>query len=392
MVELLWLLLPVAACSGYFAALKATGTKIFNKSKQNQDFKFNQKYIKGLNCILNEETDKAVDIFIDLFSVDHDTVETHMALGSLFRRRGEVERALRIHQNVIARPNLCPEQRLNGMIELGYDYLCAGVLDRAENIFRDIIKQYPQNITSLKYLLNIYHQQREWLSAIDVALLLQKYSTSRFDKNIAHYYCELAEQKNEYNNTNDAYLYNRLALKYQADNVRANLLLAILSIGNSQVKKGLKIYINLAETSPKYLDIILPLLINTYNQYYSDKNNEVLSFVENLSVKKPQILAIKEVVYLLLDNKGYDSTKLLLAKSITNSSKLRILHNLLELIGSQGFVDCNHFRIFYNSIENLLSEQKNYLCNNCGFTFRELLWACPSCKNWDTISHVDFSD
>lgn len=392
MAELLWLLLPVAACSGYLAALKSTGAKIFNKSKQNQEFKFNQKYIKGLNCILNEETDKAVDIFIDLFSVDHDTVETHMALGSLFRRRGEVERALRIHQNVIARPNLCSEQRLNGMIELGYDYLCAGVLDRAENIFKDIIKQYPHNITSLKYLLNIYHQQREWLSAIDIALLLQKYSTNRFDKNIAHYYCELAEQKNEYGHTNDAYFYNRQALKYQSDNVRANLLLAILSICNSQVKKGLRIYINLAETSSKYLDIILPLLINTYNQYYSSKNNEVLSFIEVLSIKKPQVLAIKEVVYLLFDNKGYEYTKSLLAKSVANSSKLRILHNLLELIGTQSFVDSNHFRIFYNSIENLLSDQKNYLCNNCGFTFRELLWSCPSCKNWDTIFHIDFND
>jgi lipopolysaccharide biosynthesis regulator YciM len=391
MVELFWLLLPVAACSGWMAGAKNKSTALVKQLKQPNDFAFNQKYIKGLNLILNEQTDKAVDVFIDLFSVDNDTVETHLALGNLFRRRGEVERALRVHQNVIARPNLCPQQRLNGMLELGYDYLFAGVLDRAENIFNDILKQDQNNTSAIQYLLDIYQQQRDWQSAINMALLLRKQTLNKYTTSIAHYYCELTVIAKEKNDYSEALFFIKQALKYQENNLRANLIYADLCLLNGQIKKGLNIYFDIANAHKNYLDIILPLLINS-NLNYSDKLNNLISFIEKLIVNTPQVLIIKEVAGLLLTHKGYDYTLELVANAAINTPKLRIILNLLELISETGFVNTHNYNKIRDGIEKIISAQKLYSCNNCGFNYSELLWLCPSCKSWDTIVSTDFSD
>ncbi|RKZ57943.1 MAG: lipopolysaccharide assembly protein LapB, partial [Candidatus Parabeggiatoa sp. nov. 3] len=129
MIELLWLLLPVAAASGWLVAR-------FQRRPQVTHFSWSPDYFKGLNYLLNEEPDKAIDVFIKLIEVDSDTVETHLALGILFRRRGEVNRAIRIHQNIIKRPTLHPQQRSLALFELGQDYRHAGLLDRAEQLFQ----------------------------------------------------------------------------------------------------------------------------------------------------------------------------------------------------------------------------------------------------------------
>lgn len=389
MIDLLWLLLPVAACSGWMAANKKNiTTKYFDKDNSNNNFKFNQKYISGLNFVLNDETDKAIDVFLELFSVDNDTVETHMALGSLFRRRGEVERALRVHQNIIARPSLCSQQRLSGMLELGYDYLCAGVLDRAENIFKDIIKHYPYNPIALKHLLDIYQRQRDWYSAIEIALLLQKNTHHRYAKNIAHYYCELAQIKREQGSYNDANFYVRQALKFQDDSIRANLLLANLYITNEQIKKGLKIYYNLVESNQGYLDIVLPLLITTSIRYNYDSN--LTRFIGDLARNNLRVLTIPEVIMFLLETKGYEYTWQQVAQASEDNTTLNLLFSLIKMIGESGFVEQNNYFLLNNCVTRLLAQSKNYSCSNCGFIYSELLWLCPSCKSWDTVQHVDF--
>jgi len=153
MWPLLWLLLPLAALSGWLAARRRQENSV-------SDPTFPSDYFKGINYLLNEQPDKAVDVFIKMLEVDTDTVETHLALGSLFRRRGEVDRAIRIHQNLIARPNLTKSQRIESLRELGQDYLRAGVLDRAENLFLELTGMGEDEC--FVYLLEIYQQQREW--------------------------------------------------------------------------------------------------------------------------------------------------------------------------------------------------------------------------------------
>src|SRR5215204_5124351 len=133
--SLLLLLLPLAAASGWLAGQKNT----LNQNSKIPRNSLPKDYLIGLNLLLNEQPDQAVDVFIKMLEVDSDTVETHLALGSLFRRRGEVDRAIRIHQNLIARPHLAKERRILALLALGQDYMRAGVLDRAERIFLEIV-------------------------------------------------------------------------------------------------------------------------------------------------------------------------------------------------------------------------------------------------------------
>jgi lipopolysaccharide biosynthesis regulator YciM len=162
--ELLLLLLPVAAASGWIAARRSQRQE---RGKCVNDT--SPVYFRGLNHLLNEEPDKAIDAFVEMLEVDSDTVETHLALGNLFRRRGEVERAIRIHQNLIARPALTREQRAQALLELGQDYMRAGLLDRAENLFRELKDTRLHVRQALKNLLVIYEKERDWQACLDTA-------------------------------------------------------------------------------------------------------------------------------------------------------------------------------------------------------------------------------
>src|SRR6185437_9888897 len=141
-----------------FAALACAwygGYQAKQKSNRLQKLNLPRDYLVGLNFLLNEEPDKAVDVFIKMLEVDSDTVETHLAVGKLFRRRGEVDRAIRIHQNLIARPQLDKVYREQSLFELGQDYFSAGVLDRAERIFLEVVDVKEYTIPALHILLDI---------------------------------------------------------------------------------------------------------------------------------------------------------------------------------------------------------------------------------------------
>src|SRR3972149_1945846 len=185
--DLLWLLLPLAAASGWFVA------RLEQKRRVQKSLDLPSAYFTGLNFLLNEQPDKAIEVFIRVLEVNSDTVETHLALGNLFRRRGEVERAIRIHQNLIARPTLDKEQRSHALMELGQDYFKAGLFDRAENLFLELAEIQAHSEQALKLLLHIYQQEKEWEKAIDVTRKLAPITGKIMDENIAHFYCELAD-------------------------------------------------------------------------------------------------------------------------------------------------------------------------------------------------------
>jgi lipopolysaccharide biosynthesis regulator YciM len=145
-------------------------------------------YFKGLNFLLNEQPDKAIDAFIEIVKLDPETVEMHFALGNLFRRRGETERAIRVHQNLLARPDLAQEHVVHARYELGQDYLKAGLLDRAEETFNQLADtQYGTQ--ARRAVLEIYQREKEWTRAIDAARALQEAGAGSRQKEIAQFYC-----------------------------------------------------------------------------------------------------------------------------------------------------------------------------------------------------------
>ncbi|HSW71718.1 MAG TPA: lipopolysaccharide assembly protein LapB, partial [Gammaproteobacteria bacterium] len=252
-------------------------------------------YLDGLNFLLNEETDKAVDSFIKMLEVDSDTVETHLAVGKLFRRRGEVERALRIHQNLIARPQLEKAARELALFELGQDYLSAGMLDRAERIFLEIVSVKEHHILALRALLDIYQQEKSWQNAIQIAYKLEAASKNNLQDVVAHYYCELAESILQHNQQEMAEQYLKRAIDADRQCARASLLQAKLDMERQNYKSALRNLKYIKAQNPDYLSEAIEPLAECYEKL--NEQDKLVAYLKQLLEEYPHI----PVVLILAD-------------------------------------------------------------------------------------------
>ncbi|MDG2676726.1 lipopolysaccharide assembly protein LapB, partial [Vibrio sp. 977] len=220
MLELLFLLLPIAAAYGWYM-----GHRSAQQDKQKQSHQISRQYMAGLNLLLSDQSDKAVDHFIELLQVDNETIDTHLALGNLFRSRGEVDRAIRIHQNLISRSGLTLDQKNLALQQLAKDYMVSGFLDRAEKIFEQLVEEPDYKEAALQQLVTIYQQTREWEKAIHYANQLAKMGNqrSRMRTNIAHFWCEIAMLDQADGNTNKAIQHFKKALSEDPKCVRASI-------------------------------------------------------------------------------------------------------------------------------------------------------------------------
>ncbi|MGB0713705.1 MAG: tetratricopeptide repeat protein, partial [Gammaproteobacteria bacterium] len=184
----IWFVLPLAMVVGWVIGRRGGTTR-----PKGDEACFDTRYFQGLNYVLNEQPDKAIEVFIKMVEVDSDTVETHFALGSLFRRRGEVDRAIRLHQNLIARPNLDRGQRAQALLELGRDYMLAGLFDRAENLFRELVDARFHIRQAYENLVAIYEQEKDWDNAIKAARNLEGRVPRDMRPVIAQFHCEKAD-------------------------------------------------------------------------------------------------------------------------------------------------------------------------------------------------------
>ena len=242
MQDLIWFLLPVAAAFGWFAAQRSKG-----KAGSCSDSILGADYIKGLNYLLNEQQDKAIDVFIRMLEVNSDTVETHLALGNLFRKRGEVDRAIRIHQNLIARSSLNPEQRSDAVLELGQDYMKAGLFDRAEALFKELIDSNVHLSTVLPLLLDIYQQEKDWENAIGIADQMGFVGEQPAKSVIAMFYCELAENACARQKTDEVSRLLKRAGEYNPHCARARLIHANIARQQGDYQAALDAYEQVAD-------------------------------------------------------------------------------------------------------------------------------------------------
>ncbi|HEX9570626.1 MAG TPA: lipopolysaccharide assembly protein LapB, partial [Burkholderiales bacterium] len=220
-------------------------------------------YFKGLNFLLNEQPDKAIEAFIEVVKVDPETVELHFALGSLFRRRGETERAIRMHRNLLERPDLGGEQRLHAMVELGQDYLKAGLLDRAEEVFLKL-KNSPHRAEALGFLREIYQQEKDWVKAVGIARELEKESGESAQKEIANYYCELAMSDTTHSRPDGAKRHLDEALAAHRKCVRANIILGDLATGSGDHAGAIEAWKRIEQQNPAYLALVAQRLLESH--------------------------------------------------------------------------------------------------------------------------------
>jgi lipopolysaccharide biosynthesis regulator YciM len=373
-----------------FAALAGAwylGYQARHKRFIEQRYNLPRDYLVGLNYVLNEEPDKAVDIFIKMLEVDSDTIETHLAVGKLFRRRGEVDRAIRIHQNLIARPNLDKIYREQSLFELGQDYLSAGVLDRAERIFLEVMNVKDYAVPALHALLDIYQQEKAWESAIPIAYRLQTATKKNMQPVIAHYYCELAELQMADKQNEHASGYLKNALDADAKCVRASLLLAEVEMAKGNPKSALQNLKRIKSQNPDYLPEAIDALASCYEAL--NEEEELVKYLMQMLKEYPHVPVVLILSERIRRWKGDKVAANFVADYVRRYPSIRGLDLFISLYQSNTEGRAREdLLILKNLTTKLLADKPDYRCVSCGFSGKSLHWQCPGCKQWGSIKSI----
>lgn len=348
-------------------------------------------YLKGLNFLLNEQTDQALEHFLRMVRVDDKTIETHFALGSLFRRRGELDRAIRIHQNIIARPDLASEQRDQALYSLAKDYLGAGLLDRAENLFVRLAQGSRYQVQALESLCGIYEQEREWEKAIDAGQRLEVLGGRSLALQIAHYYCELAEAAAATNDYGSARQYVKKAQSGRPRTMRGALTRAHIARDSDDNKTALKLYHRIIDESTYLIAEALPEIVAIYER--EDAVAELEDALRKLLRKNPDMNSLVAYTAIVNDLGGIPVIDDCVEQYMMNEPTLGEFVDLQQLSeGDKGSHDSALAKV-RGALSKLASATPRYQCQECGFSSQRLLWQCPSCRNWETqrpASRVQF--
>ena len=379
MGELLFLLLPIAFYSGWYCCSKYYKTLSKNKSN-----KLNPEYIKGLNYVLNEQSDKALDLFLQIIDIDSETIETHLALANLYRKRGEVDLAIKIHQSLLSRSSLDRENRYLSMLELAIDYISAGVLDRAEELLKDLIgykKLLPQSYT---YLMDIYLKSKEWGRCIEIAKALEKVTGKSKAKIIAQFYCELLEYNLTKGDLDKAKLYLNKALSVNNNCPRANILQANLLKAQGKYKAAIKAYTMAVGKNNSYFPEVLQDIIVCFKKL--NDFNGLKNYLKKSLDNNPTINTILSYTDLISEQSGINKALDFLKLEVKSRPSLNGLKKVIELSIPKLSESLKEDGILLkDSLNKLISEKINYKCSNCGFASRVLRWCCPGCKKWETV-------
>lgn len=377
-MELLWLLLPVAAASGWYAAKRSN--KRMEASAKDQT----PAYFRGLNYLLNEQPDKAIDVFVQMLEVDSETVETHLALGNLFRRRGEVDRAIRIHQNLIARPTLNRDQRAQALLELGQDYMRAGLFDRAESLFGELGEMNLYQEQALANLLIIYQQEKEWKNCLKVAKKLEKLTGKSQGIERAHFYCELAEEAKSSNDQREVTALLKKAQGSDSECVRATILQGEMEAANGAYKAAINAFKNVERQDPAYINEIMLPLVECYQQ--RDKRKELIIYLRQLFKRHQSIEPALTLSRFIQEDEGDGAAAGFITEYLNQQPNLEGLDRLIALhLGSVKEKASDTLPILQQLVRKLLQSRPAYRCSRCGFTAKTLHWQCPGCKSWSSI-------
>ncbi len=378
------ILLPVAALSGWYYGRKDARERI--KSPAGVPG-MSQDYFKGLNYLLNDRPDKAIEVFIKVLEVESETVETHLALGNLFRRRGEVDRAIRIHQNLVARPSLDKEQRALALLELGIDYMRSGLLDRAETLFKELIQTGMYERQVLRHLVDIYQQEQDWDAALEYIRRLERVTGEDMPDVRAHFYCEKAEISKSADNPPEAFRLLDRALKEDRKCVRARLLSADLSSSIEDYSTAIAHLKKIEHQDIDFLPEAIPRLVDNYRKL--DRVDELSAYLSRLSELHLGITPVLVLAELTAERAGLDEAKNHIIAELKTRPTIRGIDRLIEysLADADGESRQN-LQLLKETTTRLVEDKLNYKCGNCGFTGRSLHWQCPSCKLWNSVKPI----
>lgn len=343
-----------------------------------------ESYFQGLNFLLNEQQDKAIEAFIEVVKIDPHTVELHFALGSLFRRRGEVDRALRMHHNLVDRADLDDAQRQQAIFELAQDYLKAGILDRAERLFGEL-KKTTYEKAALEFLLELFQKERDWLKAIATAQQLAEVSGLSYGNQCAFFYCELAEEEIKTGNLTAAHDHLQQALTACASNARATIMLGDMALASGEREEAIALWQGIEVQNAQYLPLVAARLLAAYSAV--GREAEGIALLRSYLVKYHSIDFMNVVFDGMLKHEGSASAYQVVRDELERNPTLLGLDKLLEARLLDVPLDR---RADVELVKDLVHKRTRnldvYHCGHCGFKARKFYWHCPACQAWDSYA------
>jgi len=340
-------------------------------------------YFTGLNFLLNEQPDKAIEAFIEVVKVDPETVELHFALGSLFRRRGEYERAIRMHQNLLDRPDLAAELKLQALAELGEDYLKAGILDRAEEAFQRLAEG-ANGAGARRHLLDIFEQEKDWPRAITMSAALARDSGESRLREVSQYHCELATAAASHSKPEDARRHLDAALEANRKCVRAHMLMGDMARAAGQSKEAIEHWMRIETQNPAYLALVAQRLLEVHRE--SGRPDEGLTLLVGYLERYPSLDLLDTVFRCVLETRGAEDAYTLVRDELRRNPTLLGLDRLLEaqIIGASSPDRRRDLELVRSLVHGHTQRLSRYRCEGCGFRARQFHWRCPACGGWET--------
>ena len=345
----------------------------------------NADYLRGLNLVLNRQTDEALELFVRMAKVDDETLETHFALGHLFRRRGEIDRAIRVHQNLLARPNLAEAQRDQALSALAQDYLSAGLFDRAEKLFSDLRGSSTLAREALENLVDIYERESDWNKAIEAHRALEVL-TGEKSSQVAHYYCELAERARLSGDLDQARQYLKSSVRSETGAFRGKLIRAAIAQEDQDYAQAIRLYEQVLETDQRLMVDILPELVACYQ--HANRERELEHYLRGLMSRDA---AVKEALAYAVIRNGLLEPRILMDCVEEFIETHAVLASLVdaERLGTLPHDDRERaISKVVEALQRLAQSGVRYRCTSCGYGSQRLVWHCPSCKAWESLRPI----
>ncbi len=360
-------------------------------------------YYKGLNYLLDGRPDGAIDAFIQALEVNSETLETHIALGNLLRKKGEVDRAIRIHQNLLARPSLPRSQVHQAHLELARDYISAGLLDRAERLLLELVVDSPeQRRTSQRHLLEIYQSERDWQRATEIAtqLLPRKSILGGSSGEMAaeerpqvlvalsHYYCEMGQEKLKQGELKEARQLLQRALGHDKCCVRASIMLGDVECRSGRYKQAIKALRKIRSQDPEFIPETIAILRQCHRELGDEQ--ALKTYLAECVSSNPSATLVLAVAEDIRQSEGNAVAGEFLSTQLAKRPSLRGLSRLisLQMDATDGKARDN-LDLLQVLVNRLVAERPVYRCIHCGFGGRQLHWFCPGCKCWGTMKTIN---
>ena len=379
----LLILLPLSALSGWLVARYTTKDKNAQTPAQNLP----PAYFRGLNFLLNEQSDDAIDAFKAAASHQSDSAEVQLSLGNLYRRRGEIEKATQLHENLLSITRSDQELHALALYELAQDYQRAGLLDRAENLYLELIETGNQIQAACMQLLQIYEQEKDWGNAISVIDNHMPDSSESIYARKSHYYCELAELSITEGRFNDANHFLRQAVDSDPGNLRAIIQSGRIEAALGHHKQAMRLWKQVIEKNSLYVREVIEHIANAYRALNDEKGLE--RYLSNVIDKHKSSKAMLLLTENILKRSGKKTAEENLAGWLRKNPSISGLRKLLEIkldSTSLNAVQKRDLVLLSRLLESVTKSQLRYQCRQCGFSGRHFYWHCPSCRSWNSIT------